>query len=99
MKKLNEIYNEETKSTREYHYLFNEINYGFEKFQDDFKHKKKRLQNLVKLKLKINSLIKALIIPFLINFLVFFTSLTSLGTFLIIELSKSLNDIETELSR
>ena len=41
MKKLNEIYNEETKSTREYHYLFNEINYGFEKFQDDFKHKKK----------------------------------------------------------
>ena len=23
MKKLNEIYNEETKSTREYHYLFN----------------------------------------------------------------------------
>ena len=57
MKKLNEIYNEETKSTREYHYLFNEINYGFEKFQDDFKHKKKRLQNLLKLKLIQNQFI------------------------------------------
>ena len=42
MKKLNEIYNEQTKSTREYHDLVNEINYGFEKFQDDFKHKKKK---------------------------------------------------------
>ena len=42
VKKLNEIYNDQITSTREYQELVNSKNYGFEKFQDEFNKGKKR---------------------------------------------------------
>ena len=42
VKRLNEIYNAQITSTREYQELVNEKNYGFEKFQDEFNKGKKR---------------------------------------------------------